>query len=193
MVFQNDKQRKGFFARIAEIKATHEQRREQHFNERIARERQELNQLQRKLEERKLQDQVRLAKQRQVQAQKDQIQHLKDEEKATKKAIFEASRTGRAVNLLKKEAKVVGGGVKKVATSKQTKKVLGVIAKQTAALVADTPKRKSKTRVDSKGRKFVTGTVKGETFEARSFSKADIKAIRARKKRRKRDDFGFLE
>ena len=162
MVFQNDKQRKGFFARLEELKARHDKAREEKFNQRIAQERQELNELQKKAQERKLAQDVKLAKLRQINAQKEQIQHLKDEEKATRKAIFEASARGRALKKLKEGAIKAEKGAVKIATSKSTKKVLKGIGtelnkiisgKQTTRKKRIKHKRKIKRKIKKKTNK----------------------------------------
>ena len=76
-------------------------------------------------------EKVRLAKQRQLVQQKQQLQSLKDSEKAAKKELFSLTRTGRTVALIKKDAAIVGRG--SLVALKASNKAADRVARSSAA------------------------------------------------------------
>lgn len=137
MVFASKKQRKGFFANLANIKKQHDQQVTQKLNKRVAEETKELSKLNKQLKTQALHERVRVAKLQAVQNQRKQLQDLKTAERDAKREIFNMTRTGRVVAALKQEAKqtgrsvsIIGGGLRRVATSDSTKKVIKGLSKQ---------------------------------------------------------------
>ena len=130
MVFASESQRKGFFSKIKDLKEQHRQKVQAKLQADIEKEQKELKAVQFELKKRQLHAQVENAKREQMVLQKKQIQSLKQQEKEAKKQAFSLTNTGRTINFLKKEAGVAGSGIKRFATSKNTKKVIRKIGKE---------------------------------------------------------------
>lgn len=109
MVFANDKQRRGFFANVkANIEARSERRQQAVQNQLIA-ERQRLQVLQQKQAVTIQQRKIVLQQEKTVNDQRKEIIRIKDEEKAIKKELFEASTVGKTL----RAGQVIGGKLAK--------------------------------------------------------------------------------
>ena len=129
MVFKSDAQRKGFFARVSgqitKLKKASEKRQLAKIDIETKK-LQALRKTQSKsLDARRKEQQAEMA----VLKQKQELDNIIREEKQIKKELFDASRVGRTLALAKKDVTTVGRGIKKVATSKQTKSFFKTIGK----------------------------------------------------------------
>lgn len=125
MVFRNEKQRRGFFARISELKAQHERKVQKQLDDKIKREQKELDVLNQKLKSQRIAEKIRVTKLEQIKNQTKQLDDLKKREKEAKAELYAHTTRGRAVAFLKREV----GAAKKFATSKHTQKTLKKISK----------------------------------------------------------------
>lgn len=130
MVFRNDRQRKGFFARLDALKERHRQNVEKKLDEKVKQEKRELAQAQKTLQVRVGHQRLITARQQAIANQRKQVEDLKKASKEAKRASFALTNRGKAVAFIKKEAVQVGTGAKRVATSKTTKRFLKKVGKE---------------------------------------------------------------
>ncbi len=120
----------GIFAKIKRIKAEHDVRVKQKLDASIKKEQAELDKLNKQLQEKALVQRVKLAKQKQVLDQRQQVESLKQEERKTRSELAKFTTTGKIKSLLKREASAVGAGAKRIAESPKTKAALKNIRKK---------------------------------------------------------------
>lgn len=130
MVFQSEKQKRGFFAKLKGLKQRYKDEHARVLDEKIKNQQEEMVRTQKELQQKQQAAEIELAKRKQVLAQKQQLIHLKQEKAETERQLRSLTARGKAVALLRKEAGAAGRGIKKAATSKHTKKVIRNIRKE---------------------------------------------------------------
>lgn len=142
MVFASDKQRRGFFNRIKGQLEARSARMQQDRIVKIKQEQQKLDTLRGRQMETITEQRIVEQKRLEVLKQKQELQNIKDEEKAIKRQLFEASTTGRLIAREKAGLKIIGRGA--LAGGRVLARGATRIAKSKAVrkALADPPRRK---------------------------------------------------